>query len=52
MPAPPAPAQADRLGARQAAIWTVFAVLLVLGIVLWFRFAGRITPMIDSLMGR
>jgi type VI protein secretion system component VasF len=52
MPAPQAPAQAERLGLRQAVIWTVFAALLVLGIVLWFRFAGRITPMLDAIMGR
>ena len=52
MPAPPAAETADRVRLRQAVIWTVFAALLVLGIVLWFRFAGRITPMLDALTGR
>ena len=52
MPASPAAQPAERLRLRQAVIWTVFAALLVLGIVLWFRFADRIVPMLDVLTDR
>jgi type VI protein secretion system component VasF len=51
-PASPAPAPAERLRLRQAVIWTVFAALLVLGLVLWFRFGGHVRPMLDVLTER
>jgi len=50
--ASPADDPADRLRLRQMVIWAVFAGLLVLGIVFWFRFSGRIVPMLDSLTDR
>jgi hypothetical protein len=43
---------AERLRLRPMLLWTAFAALLVLGIVLWFRFSGRIVPMLDSLTDR
>lgn len=33
-------------------IWSIFAAALVLGLALWFRFSGRILPMIDVLTGK
>lgn len=42
----------DRLRLRPMIIWSIFAALLVLGIVLWFRFSDRIVPMLDSLTDR
>ena len=49
----PNPAQpAERLRLRQMLIWAVFAALLVTGIVLWFRYSGRIVPMLDALTDR
>ncbi len=52
MPVSPATDPADRLRLRQMVLWTAFAGLLVLGIVLWFKFSGRIVPMLDSLTDR
>jgi hypothetical protein len=34
------------------AIWSVFMALLVLGVVLWFRFSSRIVPMLDAFTDR
>ena len=42
----------ERLRLRQVVVWTVFGALLVLGLVLWFRYSGRIVPMLDSLTDR
>jgi len=42
----------DRLHVRQIAIWSVFMALLVLGVVLWFRFSNRIAPMLDAFSDR
>jgi hypothetical protein len=47
MPAPNSADLADRPGTRQVVIWSVFAAVLALGIVLWFRFGNRIVPMLD-----
>ncbi len=33
-------------------IWAAFAILLVVGVVLWFRFPDRIIPMVDALTER
>jgi len=44
--------QAEGLRLRQVVVWTVFAALLVLGIVLWYRHAGRLVPMLDALSDR
>ena len=52
MMAPNAADPADRLRLRQIVIWSVFAALLVLGVVLWSRFSGRIVPMLDVLTDR
>jgi hypothetical protein len=43
---------ADRPGTRQVVIWSAFAAILVLGIVLWFRFGNRIAPMLDVFSDR
>jgi preprotein translocase subunit SecF len=42
----------DRLNLRQLAIWGVFMALLILGVVLWFRFSSRIAPMLDAFSDR
>ena len=52
MMAPNSAEPAARPGTRQLVIWSVFAALLVLGLVLWFRFANRIVPMLDALTDR
>jgi type VI protein secretion system component VasF len=52
MPPPPTADQADHLRLRQLITWGIFAALLVLGVVLWFRFSNRIVPMLDSLIDR
>lgn len=52
MIAPPAADPADRLRLRQVVIWGIFAVVLVLGVVLWARFSDRIAPMLDVLTDR
>jgi cytochrome c-type biogenesis protein CcmH/NrfF len=43
---------ADRLQLRPMVIWSVFMALLVLGVVLWFRFSNRIVPMLDVFTDR
>ena len=43
---------AERLMLRTVVVWTVFAALLVLGVVLWFRFSGHIVPMLDAITDR
>jgi hypothetical protein len=52
MPAPHSTEPADSPDVRQVVIWSVFAAVLVLGIVLWFRFANRIVPMLDVFTDR
>ena len=52
MLAPNSAEPAERLGVRQVVIWSVFAAVLVLGIVLWFRFGNRIVPMLDVFSDR
>jgi cytochrome c-type biogenesis protein CcmH/NrfF len=49
---PPSADPAGRLNLRQMVIWGVFMALLVLGVVLWFRFANRIVPMLDAFTDR
>lgn len=50
---PSSPAdQADSLRLRQLITWGIFGALLVLGVVLWFRFSNRIVPMFDALIDR
>ena len=49
---PNAAEPSDRLSLRQMAIWGAFLALLVIGIVLWFRFSSRIVPMLDALTDR
>ncbi len=43
---------AERLGARQAALWAAFTLLLAAGIVLYFRYADRFAPLLDVVTDR
>lgn len=52
MPAPTQIDPSETLRLRPMIIWSIFAAALVLGIALWFRFSGRIQPMIDALTGK
>ena len=52
MPSSNAADPADRLRLRQIVLWGAFVALLVLGVVLWFRFSGRMVPMLDALSDR
>jgi hypothetical protein len=52
MPPSNAAAPGDRLLLRQIVTWGVFMAVLALGVVLWFRFAGRMVPMLDALSGK
>lgn len=52
MPAPNSADLADHPGTRQVVIWSVFAVVLVLGIAFWLRFGNRIVPMLDVFSDR
>jgi hypothetical protein len=47
-----APANRDRLSARQAVSWTLFVVVLVIGLSLFFQLADRIVPMLDVVTDR
>ena len=42
----------ETLRLRPMILWVIFAAALVLGIALWFRFGGRIVPMLDVLTGK
>ena len=48
----PATTPADRPPVRQVVLWTVFTAVLVLGLVLYFRFAARVAPLLDAVSGR
>ena len=37
---------------RQAVLWLAFTVLLVAGLILYFRFAGRVVPLMDVVGDR
>ena len=52
MPAPRATTTADRPSVRQIVLWSAFAVMLVVGLVLHFRFAGQVAPFLDSVIDR
>ena len=43
---------AEQLRLRQLVTWGLFLGLLVVGVVLWFRFSGRMVPMFDALTDR
>ncbi|HLA91689.1 MAG TPA: hypothetical protein VJL28_14765 [Gemmatimonadaceae bacterium] len=43
---------AARLRARQIVLWTAFTALLVLGVILYFRYADRIVPLLDAVIER
>jgi len=45
-------APSDGIGVRQIVIWTVFSTLLVAGLVLYFRHAGAVRPLLDLLVER
>ncbi len=42
----------DRIRLRPLILWSAFAALLLVGVVLWFRFNDRITPMLDTILDR
>ncbi|MFI5232582.1 MAG: hypothetical protein ACHQSE_08710 [Gemmatimonadales bacterium] len=52
MPSSRASGPAGRLNLRQMILWGAFLALLAVGVVLWFRFSGRIVPMLDVLTDR
>jgi hypothetical protein len=52
MAASPNADPSETLRLRPMIIWSIFAAALVLGIAFWFRFSGRILPMIDVLTGK
>lgn len=52
MPASPAVTPEDRHAVRSIALWTVFTVLLILGVLLFFRDGGRIVPLLDVMSER
>ena len=37
---------------RQAALWFAFTALLVAGLILYFRLAGRVVPLMDVVGDR
>lgn len=43
---------AERPRARQIVLWVAFTALLVLGVVLYFRFSHRIVPLLDAVTER
>jgi hypothetical protein len=52
MPSSQASDPGARLQLRQLVLWSGFLALLILGVVLWFRFSGRVVPMLDALGDR
>ena len=52
MTAPRPTTTADRPSVRQIVLWSVFLVLLVVGLVLHFRFADQVAPFLDSVIER
>jgi hypothetical protein len=48
----PATAPADRPRVRQVVMWTAFTAVLVLGLVLYVRFAARVAPLLDAVNSR
>ena len=37
---------------RQAVLWFAFTALLVAGLILYFRLAGRVVPLMDVVVDR
>ena len=52
MPSTSAADPADRLRLRQVLTWSVFMALVIAGVVLWFRFSGRMVPLFGALTER
>ena len=52
MTATPTPVLPDRIAGRQIILWSVFTALLVIGLVLYFRFANSFAPLLDVLTER
>jgi hypothetical protein len=48
MPEPTVTTTPDRPRFRQVVLWALFTGVLVLGLVLYFQYAGRIAPLIDA----
>jgi hypothetical protein len=48
MPASSDDAPADRHPLRAIVLWTTFTALLVLGVVLYFRYRDRVLPFLDA----
>ena len=49
MPAPNASTPADGPRIPQIVLWTAFTAILVLGLVLYFLFAGSVVPILDAV---
>lgn len=49
---PSEPSNTEGQRARAIALWTTFTALLVLGLVLFFRFSGRLVPLLDAVSDR
>ena len=45
----PATTPADRPPVRQVVLWTALTALLVLGLVLYFRFGTHVAPLLDAV---
>jgi len=43
---------ASRVSLRQLVLWGAFMALLAIGVVLWFRFSGRMVSLFDALFER
>ena len=52
MPLQSAASNHERLSVRQAAAWTLFAAVLLIGLVLFFQHADRIVSMLDVATDR
>jgi len=49
-PSEPSTTEGQRV--RAIALWTAFTALLVLGLVLYFQFSGRLLPLLDAVSDR
>ena len=52
MPSPSDHTSAESRPVRAVVLWTTFTGLLVLGLVLYFAYGGRIVPLLDAVTDR
>jgi len=52
MPVTPAPLLSERIAGRQIILWSVFTAMLIVGLVLYFRFGNSFAPLLDVLTER